>query len=531
MPHAPLFRKLVIALQKARRENLVQLNQPMPILKRNKHYSRRSFLKGTVALGATGLLASCLPSGNSSKSIASNSKIAIIGAGVAGLNAAYQLKKAGISSTIYEASKRVGGRMLSVEWQDGLQIDLGAEFVNTDHKDILTLAEELNIKMFNRAEDFQNSGAPGVAYYFGGKSILETELVEDLRLIAEQISADAALLDKDWDANAPIFDELSVENYLAKHANKIKKPYLNELFTNMMRTEFGVENKNSTSLQFIQILPVIDGESVDLLSYSDEVFSVVGGSSKITDAISQQLPGSIKFEMALTQIKKRKSKYELKFLNGTVDEADIVIVAIPFTSLSDVQIDANLPKQLTKFIHQTKLGFNEKVIGSFSSRIWRNPKGFADAAWGDIGFAQTWDATSRQNTRADGALNFYLGGDQVQKLKPADSAKTIGSNFVSNLEPFITGIKNASTSKYTKSDWANNPWTKGSYASYQTGELTEFGEYLWIESEDENEQQEVRNGNLFFIGEHLSDEYYGFMNGGAQTGRLVANRISIESKK
>jgi monoamine oxidase len=33
---------------------------------------------------------------------------------------------------------------------------------------------------------------------------------------------------------------------------------------------------------------------------------------------------------------------------------------------------------------------------------------------------------------------------------------------------------------------------------------------------------EVGSGNLLFAGEHTSDEYYGFMNGGAQTGRLAA---------
>jgi monoamine oxidase len=52
---------------------------------------------------------------------------------------------------------------------------------------------------------------------------------------------------------------------------------------------------------------------------------------------------------------------------------------------------------------------------------------------------------------------------------------------------------------------------------------------MWIESEEAEERQDVSVGNLLFAGEHLSDEFYGFMNGAAQTGRLaaevVANRI------
>jgi monoamine oxidase len=128
-------------------------------------------------------------------------------------------------------------------------------------------------------------------------------------------------------------------------------------------------------------------------------------------------------------------------------------------------------------------------------------------------------------------LNFFLGGDQVQQLKPTDDAKTIGSKFVNRLDPLLSGIKAASKDKFIKTDWKNNPWIKGGYASYKPGELTEFGGLLWIESEKDDERQETRSDNLFFIGEHLSDEYYGFMNGGAQTGRLAANRIAIEANK
>ena len=65
--------------------------------------------------------------------------IAVIGAGIAGLNAAYQLKKAGHFATVYEARSRIGGRMLSANLGNGLIVDLGAELINTDHADMLAL--------------------------------------------------------------------------------------------------------------------------------------------------------------------------------------------------------------------------------------------------------------------------------------------------------------------------------------------------------------------------------------------------------
>ena len=41
--------------------------------------------------------------------------------------------------------------------------------------------------------------------------------------------------------------------------------------------------------------------------------------------------------------------------------------------------------------------------------------------------------------------------------------------------------------------------------------------------------QIARSGPILFAGEHLSDEWAGFMNGAAQTGRLAAETIIAES--
>ncbi|HMR45015.1 MAG TPA: FAD-dependent oxidoreductase, partial [Saprospiraceae bacterium] len=76
--------------------------------------SRRKFLKTGITAGgvilAGGFLQSCAALGGV-KNLKRDTRIAIVGGGIAGLAAAYELKKAGWFSTIYEASKRTGGRM------------------------------------------------------------------------------------------------------------------------------------------------------------------------------------------------------------------------------------------------------------------------------------------------------------------------------------------------------------------------------------------------------------------------------------
>ncbi len=58
-----------------------------------------------------------------------NKNIAVVGAGIAGLTAAYYLKKFGYSVTVYEAANRVGGRM-TTDKVNGCLIDRGAQFLS-----------------------------------------------------------------------------------------------------------------------------------------------------------------------------------------------------------------------------------------------------------------------------------------------------------------------------------------------------------------------------------------------------------------
>lgn len=525
MGRTPLFRQLVRVLQEARRENLKAQDLPKPLPVSANTWSRRKFITTTATVGAAGLASGCLSFPGDAEALPTNPRIVIIGAGIAGLNAAYQLKKAGHSATIYEARSRIGGRMLSADMGDGLIVDLGAELINTDHADMLALSEEFGIELFNRMEDIAGLPFPDEAYFFNGKSIAEADLADDLRLIAAQITKDAALLDQNWETYAPQFDRLSVEAYLALHKDKIEKPYILELFRDIIRTEYGVEPHESSAIQFILILPVIDGQAVELMSYSDEVFSVVGGSDRITNALGAELPGQIQLGMRLTEIKQQAGKFSLRFDKGASVDADIVIIAIPFPVLSGIKINAPLPNLLRRFINEAKLGSNEKLLGRFSKRFWRQRRGFSNGAWSDFGFSEVWDASSRQPSHPNSALNFFLGGIQARKLGNISDVKKLGKQFVSKLNQFIPGAAKAATGQFINSAWTKSPLTTGGYSSYKPGQLTRFGSLFWVESEIADESQEVNVGNLIFAGEHLSDAFYGFMNGGAQTGRLAANLV------
>ncbi|MEJ0063432.1 MAG: FAD-dependent oxidoreductase [Alphaproteobacteria bacterium] len=499
--------------------------------------TRRSFVKGLVSVGAAGIVSQAFPF--TAKALAAaggiQPRIAVIGGGLAGLNAAYRLKQAGFSSKIYEASNRLGGRVISRAGLvgDDLMTDLGGELINSDHRDMLKLASKLKIPLFNKIRDAKRQKCPEECYYFDGRLRSEQEIASDLLGLAVRLATDAAFLDRDFKKYGPVMDAMSVEDYLDMHADKIHAPYIRTLIRSVIHTEYGVDPVDSSALQLIYSLPKADGKHADLLGKSDEMYTVMGGSEAIIHALKKNLDGQISFQKEVRAIRAKDDGYRLEFSEGEPVESDYVVVALPFTVLQDVSLDAPVPDKLQKFIQTAKLGSNEKLLAGFNHKTWRREKIFSMGFWNDHGFDQVWDATQRQPEQKSGVLNFFMGGNRVTAAATG-GVLACGENFVGRLDQIAPGAKADANGQYFMTNWTEGRLTRGAYSSYRPGQLTEFREYFWVESDHPEQRQAVHAGNLIFAGEQLSDEHFGYMNGAAQTGRLAADfimRSLIKSRK
>ncbi|MBD3885647.1 FAD-dependent oxidoreductase [Phormidium tenue FACHB-886] len=519
MAHTPLFQMLIRVLRKA---------HPQPISTNDSALSlnasslkRRRFLKLSALAGGTTLASTVLPRSLQAWN-KSSPAIAIVGGGLAGLNAAYQLKKVGLPATIYEAKSRVGGRIQSVTGiiSPGLVNDLGGCFINSDHTDMLALVEEFGLRLFNRAEAVAQSAFPETAYWLDGKARSEAEISTNLYPLAQQIAQDVALLDEDFDQHAPRLDQLSIADYLDVHADKISQPFIRTLIELTIRSEYGVEPHESSALQLLFNLPTVNGDEAELIS-SDEAFLVEGGSSKIIDCLAKELSGQIQTNKRLTELAAQETGFRITFADASVVTADYAIVAIPFPVLRQVQLQVELPETLKRFIHEVNLGANEKLLAGFRTKVWQQDNGFVGEAWSDLGFCAAWEDTQWQGNQAEGVLTFFLGGSEVIASR-ADRTHWQGNQFAERANIVIPGFKDAVSNRFLRTAWGQDPLVRGGYTSFKPGQYTEFSEYLYFESDNLEKIQTVNVDNLIFAGEHLSDEFYGYMNGAAQTGRLAA---------
>ncbi len=533
MAHTTLFQLLQRAIAKAQWVNgdiKADVRSDLSIVRvEASPLSRRQMLRCSavaagvaVAKSAIGLSAALGVSRPGDAAVAAPT-IVVVGGGIAGLNAAYQLQKVGLRATVYEAKPRVGGRIQSRRGlvMPGLVNDLGAAFINSDHHDMLTLVAELGLELFDRRTLTETLPLPEVAFYFQGRRLEEAELVAALAPLAQQIGQDGARLEAEFDRYAPALDALSVADYLDLHGDKIQQPYVRSLIAASIRTEYGVEASQSSALQLIYNLPSVRNRRVEMLQ-ADELFIVKGGTEQIPRALATRLGDQVLTGWRLQRLAHQGRGFRLQFNQGTVD-ADYVILAMPFPALRRVELEVALPSTLRQFIQDGNPGRNEKLFAGFAQRSWLEANGFTGAAWSDLGYSGVWDDTQRQPELPQGVLTFFLGGQEVEQAQSA--IRDQGQRFIERISAYLPDLQATAEHRYARTAWGQDPDFGGSYTTFSPGQYTRFKGFLYIESAAPTEQQRVQVGNLLFAGEQFSDAYYGYMNGAAQTARLAASWV------
>ena len=493
--------------------------------------SRRDFVR---LLGAAGLFTAAgglaphfvRAAENSNPATNGNDPVAILGAGVAGLTAAYRLLQAGIPCEIFEASERTGGRMLTKTDfnKDGMFCELGGELVDSNHEDLTTLAGELGVEI----QELKGKDSGVDLFFFGGKHYTDKELIPLFEPFAKKLAADSADIydDEEFTAKARKLDRISLAAYLADAGKGVEK-WVIELLRVAYTIEYGREPAEQSSLNLITLLKPDTGNGFQIFGESDESKRIAGGSSSLPNALVKAIEGKVKINRGyrLARMAQNGSGLTLDFASdgGTKSlKFSRAICALPFTILREIEGVRALPlgREKQKAIAELGYGHNAKVMHGFSERWWRNPAGGLPASSNgstltDLPLQCTWE-TSRGQTGESGILTNYLGRSGAKELEPARLEK-----FRAELNGLFPGISDKFDGKRVVMSWPDYKFTRGSYTCPLVGQFTTLLE--------ETAEPEL-NGRLIFAGEHTSGELSGFMNGAVQSGNRAAREIIAPKK-
>lgn len=510
---------LLRMLQKAFKKALKKNQSALPADSEKQDASRRDFIKKTF-IGVAGLAGGkAFANANYFNRFAGKPQgftIGILGAGVAGLHAAYVLQNANIRSTVFEASNRTGGRMYTAKDMlgKGITTELGGEFVDSNHKDILHLAKEFGLSLVDTEKD---KNLTRQIFHFGGKKYTSKNLVTALLPFVDSIKADIESLPETITyksfGEADKWDKMSIAGYLDL---KGITGWLKNMLTIAFTTEYGLD---ITEQSAINLLFLFDPENAgeELFGESDERYKIAGGNQRVVDELARRIP-QVKTGYELTKIKSDGAGFTVNFGNGKTEKFDFLICCIPFTKLRQVTLEIDgMSTVKKKCIAELGYGRNAKMFAGFKSRYWRK-QGASGQTFTDQPFQLGWDSSQLQKGTA-GGYTFLTGGTMSDKMIDKPVPEKV-KEYVSQLEKIFPGAAKNYNGINKIFYWPTHPFTLASYACYKPGQWTSIGGA---------EIEPV--GNMFFAGEHCSSNFQGYMNGGAETGRRAAENLILVLKK
>jgi monoamine oxidase len=494
--------------------------------------TRRELLRRAAVLGLAGTAALTVdrPAGVRA---ATAPRIAVVGAGLAGLTCAYRLKQAGYAATIYEASDRVGGRCWTIRdaFDAGQIAEHGGELIDQGHIAIRQLSKELGFTLdnllagqLNGTEDF---------YHFDGEPYSFADATDDLKGIWQQLHADvsAASYPTLFDNYTPRgfeLDHMSITDYINAYVPASAKGYdvgpgmqskLGQLLDVAYIIEYGGECDIQSSLNMLYLLAYSGQGQLRIFGKSNEKYHVKGGNDQIPLALAGLLDGQIALGMELTAIaQNRDGTYSLSFRGaGRATIVDRVVLALPFSLLKSVDYSrANFGALKDTAIRNLPMGTNSKLHVQFSERHW-NTLGNNGNTFADTDYQNTWEVTRAQSGKP-GILVDYTGGT-IGASFGSGTPDSRAQEFLVQLEPVLPGITGKYNGMATIDFWTTYPWTKGSYSFWKVGQYTAFSGV-----------EKLRRGKVHFCGEHTSQDFQGYLNGGVETGERVANEILSDYK-
>lgn len=535
MSRTPLFRRMLETLRTA--ASPAPAREAVDAAQERASLPRRSALQLGGAAAAMiftpRLLTACAsptdggPLGASSLAVKkANASVGIVGAGIAGLACATELKRAGVVATIHEASTRAGGRIFSSMndplW--GQAFERGGEFIDTPHKTMLGYARQLGLDLEDVAKPKRET-----FYYLRGQRVAESTLVDEYRVLVGAMHDDLQNVGSpSADTSTPAerdLDNTSLAQYLTTRG---AAPNIKALLEVAYAIEYGLEPSKQTCLAFLLFAKASRQSKLRLFgNSSDERYHVVGGNQQITNGLAAALSGQLRYGRKLVAVKKLSDgriQLTLKEGSSTVTAThDAVVLTLPFHLLRDVQLDASLalPSWKKNAINQTVYGNNSKLMIGFDGRPWIEAGGNG-TVYSDLPYLQScWETSPSTATTTRAILTDYTGGPPSVSLSQSSVQGDV-DRFLTNLDKALPGAKARArkdgSGKYVchLEHWPSNPLSKGAYTANALGYFSNISG---------NEGKPV--GNLYFGGETTDsfDSWQGFMEGGALSGLRTASEV------
>ncbi|WP_292836465.1 NAD(P)/FAD-dependent oxidoreductase [Microbacterium sp.] len=444
--------------------------------------------------------------------------VVIIGAGAAGLTAAHELKKAGLSVAVLEARDRVGGRLWT-DVIDGAMLEIGGQWISPDQEALQETVVELGLETFSRYREGASVyvGPDGTVTRFTGDVFPvapETEKV--IAEITERLDAMVAEIDPDrpWAHDrAAEWDSISWDAWLRAQTDD------DEAVRNLaFATGSAMLTKPTHSFSLLQsLLMAASAGSYSHLVDADFILDkrVVGGLQQVPILLAERLGGDVLLGRPVRALVWSDQGVSA-IADGVTVRARQAVLAVAPVLYSRISFMPPLPRLQHQMHQHLSMGFVIKVHAVYDRPFWRD-KGLSGTAFSPYELShEAYDNTNHADER--GTLVGFVSdqhADDVFRLT-ADERK---ERILESLSHYY-GPEAMNPIVYYESDWGAEEWTRGAYAaSFDLGGLHRYGSEL-----------RTPVGPIRFACSDLAGAGYQHVDGAIRMGRLAAQQILEENR-
>jgi monoamine oxidase len=444
-------------------------------------------------------------------------KVLVIGAGIAGLVAAFELRKLGHDVTILEAQRRPGGRVYTLRepFSDGLYVEVGAARIPDNHDLTLRYVREFDLPLtpfFPTGSRLYSIGGKRIRTDSGGEWIAG-EAPLDLKPLEKKLGQWALLEKYVGGALAELGDPYRIDyaSTAAKRfdsvttAEYLRQQGASEAANNLMSWPWSTATDDRYS--FLWALREIAYESQEKTRSK-----IVGGNDKLPRAFAATMKDVIHYGSPVVRIEQDEARVRAVVSRAgatEVFEADRLLCTVPFPALRDVQIAPALSPAKRRVIHE--LAYDQIVRATFQSRTryWEKD-GFNGFGHSDTP-QQIWHFTHDQPGPRGLLVSFLCGGtgERVGDMEPEARERYL----VAEMERAHPGLE-ANYEGMFVHVWHKHPWAKGGLALPSPGQMT--GLCIGAEKPE---------GRIHFAGEHLS-HFSGWIQGALESGLRAVREIN-----
>jgi monoamine oxidase len=453
-----------------------------------------------------------LQTDNSAASVGTaKKKVAILGAGIAGLAAGLELVQAGHDVTILEAQLRPGGRVytLRAPFSDGLHAEAGAGRIPSTHHLTLDYVKRFKLEL----EPFLPQSGAGVFLWRGQRQLMPHGQEPDLSKLDVKFTTEErklgfgglakkyleplqakvqALPDDAWPLpSLAEMGNLSLADYLRQQgASDDAIQYLSEGF------------ESDSLLDFIH----------DSVSHLPTLSKIRGGNDLLPHAMAEGLRENIRYGSVVVRIVQKETGVEVTYKNAAshhVLVADRVICTLPFTVLRGIEVQPQWSANKAFAIQNLYMGPVARVYVQTKKRFWEadGRNGFAEVDQPMEIWSPTYDQPGKR-----GIVMSYIYEDLAARYSSMKEDEQV-QRSVDLFEQIHPGVKEHFEGSTTWS-WLNHPYSKGAFLVTKPGQFRTVVPYV-----------APPEGRVHFAGEHTSP-WPGWIQGALHSGLRTAREVT-----